>query len=122
MVPPAAGVVILVQFPFSDLSRTKLRPAVVLADAGRGDHLVARDDRPDMDLPQRHLHVEFTQYPQQVLGVLPMFLFARTRVDIDRLAQEGKGRKLILVVGMRHEQGFGLLGLLRLDDIELAQQ
>ena len=35
MVAPAAGAVVLVRFPFSDLSQTKLRPAVVLADAGR---------------------------------------------------------------------------------------
>jgi mRNA interferase MazF len=34
---PTAGAVVLVQFPFSDLSRTKLRPAIVLADVGRGD-------------------------------------------------------------------------------------
>ncbi|HEU0079652.1 MAG TPA: type II toxin-antitoxin system PemK/MazF family toxin [Longimicrobiaceae bacterium] len=33
----AAGAVVLVPFPFSDLSQSKLRPAVVLADAGRGD-------------------------------------------------------------------------------------
>jgi mRNA interferase MazF len=32
-----AGDVVLVRFPFSDLSQTKLRPAIVLADAGRGD-------------------------------------------------------------------------------------
>ena len=37
MVAPARGQVVLLRFPFSDLSRTKLRPAVVLADAGRGD-------------------------------------------------------------------------------------
>lgn len=37
MEAPAKGAVVLVRFPFSDLSRTKLRPAVVLADAGRGD-------------------------------------------------------------------------------------
>ena len=37
MVTPAAGAVVLVRFPFSDLSETKLRPAVVLADVGRGD-------------------------------------------------------------------------------------
>ncbi|MBI3665762.1 MAG: type II toxin-antitoxin system PemK/MazF family toxin [Acidobacteria bacterium] len=36
MVPPSAGAVVLVRFPFSDLSQTKLRPAVVPADAGRG--------------------------------------------------------------------------------------
>ncbi len=34
---PAAGDVVLVPFPFSDLSQSKLRPAVCLADAGRGD-------------------------------------------------------------------------------------
>lgn len=33
----SAGTVVLVHFPFSDLSQTKLRPALVLADAGRGD-------------------------------------------------------------------------------------
>ena len=42
MVAPAAGTVILVQFPFSDLSQTKLRPAVVLADAGHGDWILCQ--------------------------------------------------------------------------------
>ncbi len=37
MVTPTVGAVVLVPFPFSDLSNSKLRPAVVLADAGRGD-------------------------------------------------------------------------------------
>ena len=37
MVTPAAGAVVLIHFPVSDLSRTKLRPAVILADVGRGD-------------------------------------------------------------------------------------
>jgi len=34
--------VILVRFPFSDLSQSKLRPAVVLADCGRGDWLLCQ--------------------------------------------------------------------------------
>ena len=42
MVAPAAGAVVLVRFPFSDLSRSKLRPAVVLADAGRGDRVLCQ--------------------------------------------------------------------------------
>ena len=42
MVTPATGSVVLVPFPFSDLSRAKLRPAVVLADAGRGDWILAQ--------------------------------------------------------------------------------
>jgi len=37
MVSPAAGKVVLVPFPFSDLSQSKLRPAVVVVGAGRGD-------------------------------------------------------------------------------------
>ena len=39
---PAAGAVVLVRFPFSDLSQTKVRPAVVLADAGRGDCILCQ--------------------------------------------------------------------------------
>jgi mRNA interferase MazF len=42
VVPLAAGLVVLVRFPFSDLSQTKLRPAVVLANAGRGDWILCR--------------------------------------------------------------------------------
>ena len=40
MVTPAAGAVVLVQFPFSDLSQAKLWPAAVLADGGRGDWIL----------------------------------------------------------------------------------
>ena len=42
MVTPAAGAVVLVPFPFSDLSQAKLRPAVVLAAAGRGDWILCQ--------------------------------------------------------------------------------
>lgn len=42
MVAPSAGAVVLVRFPFSDLSKSKLRPAVVLADAGRGDRVLCQ--------------------------------------------------------------------------------
>ena len=42
MVLPAVGAVVLVRFPFSDLSQSKLRPAVVLAHAGRGDHILCQ--------------------------------------------------------------------------------
>ena len=42
MVSPTVGQVILVPFPFSDLSQSKLRPAVVLADAGRGDWVLCQ--------------------------------------------------------------------------------
>lgn len=52
MVPSSVGAVVLVRFPYSDLSLTKLIPAIVLASAGRGDWLlcqvtsVAYGDRP----------------------------------------------------------------------------
>jgi len=42
VVAPATGAVVLVTFPFSDLSRSKLRPAVVLADVGRGDYVLCQ--------------------------------------------------------------------------------
>ena len=37
MVTPAVGAVVLVPFPFSDLSASKLRPALALAASGRDD-------------------------------------------------------------------------------------
>ena len=42
MVPSSAGAVVMVPFHFSDLSQTKLRPAVVLAGAGRGDWVLCQ--------------------------------------------------------------------------------
>ena len=42
MVTPSAGSIVLVPFPFSDLSRSKVRPAVALADAGKGDWILCQ--------------------------------------------------------------------------------
>jgi len=42
VVTPAAGTVVLVSFPFSDWPQAKLRPAVVLADVGRGDWILCQ--------------------------------------------------------------------------------
>ena len=42
MVTPAVGAIVLVRFPFSDLSQAKLRPTVVLAHAGRGDWILCQ--------------------------------------------------------------------------------
>jgi mRNA interferase MazF len=38
----AAGQVVLVTFPFSDLSASKLRPAIVSANADRGDWILCQ--------------------------------------------------------------------------------
>ncbi len=38
----AAGSVVLVPFPFSDLSQSKIRPALVLANAERGDWILCQ--------------------------------------------------------------------------------
>lgn len=42
MVTPSIGSVVTVPFPFSDLSDSKLRPAIVLAEAGRGDWILCQ--------------------------------------------------------------------------------
>jgi mRNA interferase MazF len=42
VVTPTTGEVVLVPFPFSDLSQSKVRPAVCLADAGRGDWVLCQ--------------------------------------------------------------------------------
>lgn len=42
MESPTAGDVVVISFPFSDLSRSKLRPAVVLASVSRGDFILCQ--------------------------------------------------------------------------------
>lgn len=42
MVKLTAAAIALVPFPFSDLSKAKLRPALVLANAGRGDWVLCQ--------------------------------------------------------------------------------
>lgn len=42
MVAPTVGDVVLVKFPFSDLSASKLRPAVVLASVDKNDWILCQ--------------------------------------------------------------------------------
>ena len=42
MVSPSESSVVLVKFPFSDFSSSKLRPAVVLASVGRDDWILCQ--------------------------------------------------------------------------------
>ena len=39
---PSVGSIVLLPFPFSDLSKSKIRPAVILAIAGRGDWILCQ--------------------------------------------------------------------------------
>lgn len=41
MVIPSAGDIVVLPFPFSDLSENKVRPAVVLARANKSDWMVS---------------------------------------------------------------------------------
>ena len=70
---PAVGTVVLVRFPFSDLSETKLRPAVVVADADRGDVVLCQiTSRPYGDV-----HAERLTPQDFATGRLPVESFAR---------------------------------------------
>lgn len=42
MAAPSVGAVVLVRFPFSDLTAAKLRPAAVVADVGHDDYLLCQ--------------------------------------------------------------------------------
>ena len=66
---PAAGEVVVVPFPFSDLTQSKVRPALCLANAGRGDYVLCQiTSQPygdplalkidDQDFASGGLHVE----------------------------------------------------------------
>jgi mRNA interferase MazF len=39
---PSAGDVVLMPFPYSDLSKSKRRPALVVADVSRGDFVLCQ--------------------------------------------------------------------------------
>lgn len=61
MATPATGSVILVPFPFSDLSQSKIRPALVLAPVGRGDWILCQiTSKPYAD--QRAIRLEATDF------------------------------------------------------------
>ncbi len=42
MGPPSAGSVVITPFPFSDLTESRLRPAVVIADIGLNDWILCQ--------------------------------------------------------------------------------
>jgi mRNA interferase MazF len=42
MGPPSVGDVVIIPFPYSDLTQSKRRPALILAEVGRGDFLLCQ--------------------------------------------------------------------------------
>jgi mRNA interferase MazF len=72
----ARGAVVLVTFPFSDLTRSKLRPAVVLADAGRGDVVLCQ--------------VTSRPYGDPIAVVLTSAAFASGSLRVTSYARPGK--------------------------------
>ncbi len=101
MVTPTAGAVVLVRFPFSDLSQTKLRPAVVLADAGRGDWILCQvTSKPYSDT--RAIKLDDTDFSSGSLRVLsyarPGKLFTANRDLIISEVAALKSRSLKQIV------------------------
>ena len=99
MGPSAAGAIVLITFPFSDLSDAKLRPAVALAPAGRGDWIVCQiTSRPYGDDGSIEIHPDdFAKGSlARVSYVRPLKLFTASpvlvrdevgRLKIDRTTQ-----------------------------------
>lgn len=70
----AAGQVVLLPFPFSDLSRTKYRPAFLLASAGRQDWIACQvTSRSFADARARLIESKDFK-----TGMLPVESYART--------------------------------------------
>jgi mRNA interferase MazF len=76
MVVPAVGEVVLVPFPFSDLSQTKLRPALCLANAGRGDWVLCQ--------------ITSNPFGDPIALKLPRSDFADGSLRVDSYARPGK--------------------------------
>lgn len=73
MVTPTTGEVVLIPFPFSDLSQSKVRPALCLANVGRGDWVLCQiTSRPYGDPAAVPLHSS-----DFALGDLQMVSFVR---------------------------------------------
>ncbi len=78
MVTPGPASIVIIPFPFSDLSATKLRPAVVLADTKHGDWLLCQITSKPYSDPQA-VQLTPTELKQGTLNsvsfVRPMKLF-----------------------------------------------
>jgi mRNA interferase MazF len=97
MVTPSIGAVVLVPFPFSDLSNSKLRPAFVVAEAGKNDWICAQiTSNPYSD----NAAIEIQDYDfktgslRRVSYVRPGKLFTASKIIFKRKVGMLKGRKV----------------------------
>ncbi len=84
----SAGKVVFVQFPFSDLSGTKIRPAVVLANVGRNDWLLCQiTSKPYADIKAIEIDQRSFASGSLILSsyVRPTKLFTAHIVPIDKV-------------------------------------
>lgn len=73
MVTPTNGSVVLIYFPFSDLSQSKLRPAVVLANADKNDWILCQiTSKPYADL--KSIKIDMDDF---ISGTLKVTSYAR---------------------------------------------
>lgn len=97
----AVGQVVLIPFPFSDLSRAKMRPAVVLAEAGRDDWILCQitsnpygDDRAltlaDKDFKSGSLRIKSYARPGKLFTANASLI-----VEAIGVLKKGTTRKLI---------------------------
>ncbi|MBK9163867.1 MAG: type II toxin-antitoxin system PemK/MazF family toxin [Acidobacteria bacterium] len=102
MATPTNGKVVLVRFPFSDLSATKLRPALVLAQAGRGDVILCQiTSQPYSDRAATELfNADFAVGTlRRQSYVRPAKLFTSNDSIIDRIIGTLKDEKFEEVLG-----------------------
>ncbi len=106
--------VVLLPFPFSDLSAQKLRPALVLADAGRGDWLLCQiTSKPYADARAVEItDADFTQGGLQVVSYArPAKLFTAhaslIRATAGELAPQIHQRVCTALVALLNDDGSG---------------
>ncbi|MGE0100943.1 MAG: type II toxin-antitoxin system PemK/MazF family toxin [Blastocatellales bacterium] len=107
METPSAGSIVLVPFPFSDLTNSKLRPAVVIADAGKGDWVMCQiTSNPYSDLSAIRVTDDdfYTGSLKLVSFVRPGKLFTANEsliaVHIGELKQDTFERIVTAVIGL----------------------
>jgi mRNA interferase MazF len=101
MVTPSVGSVVLVRFPFSDLSATTLRPAVVLAGVDRDDWILSQvTSNPYSDTSAVELgDSDFLSGSlQRTSYARPGKLFSANSSIMERIAGELKQQKLTSII------------------------